>query len=52
MQGMIHVLHLKIVHHFVLVKQKLMTFFIDEANYIYIAMSMYSLIEYNDNYSD
>ena len=26
--------------------------FIDEANYIYIAMPMYNLIEYSDNYSD
>ena len=26
--------------------------FIDEANHIYIAMSMYNLIEYSDNYSD
>ena len=25
--------------------------FIDEANRIYIAMSMYNLIEYSDNYS-
>ena len=25
---------------------------IDEANRIYIVMSMYSLIEYSDNYSD
>ena len=26
--------------------------FIDEENYIYIAMPMYNLIEYSDNYSD
>ena len=26
--------------------------FIDEANHIYIAMSMYNLFEYSDNYSD
>ena len=26
--------------------------FIDEANHIYIAMPMYKLIEYSDNYSD
>ena len=26
--------------------------FIDETNYIYIAMPMYKLIEYSDNYSD
>ena len=26
--------------------------FVDKANHIYIAMPMYNLIEYNDNYSD
>ena len=26
--------------------------FIDEANHVYIAMPMYNLIEYSDNYSD
>ena len=26
--------------------------FVDEANHIYIAMPMYNLIEYSDNYSD
>ena len=26
--------------------------FIDEANHIYIAMPMYNLIEYSDNYSN
>ena len=26
--------------------------FIDEANHIYIAVGMFNLIEYNDNYSD
>ena len=26
--------------------------FVDRAEYIYIAMPMYNLIEYNDNYSD
>ena len=26
--------------------------FIDETNHIYIAMPMYNLIEYSDNYSD
>ena len=26
--------------------------FVDEANHIYIAMLMYNLIEYSDNYSD
>ena len=26
--------------------------FVDEANHIWIAMPMYTLIEYSDNYSD
>ena len=26
--------------------------FVDEVNHIYIAMPMYNLIEYSDNYSD
>ena len=26
--------------------------FVDEANHIYIAMPIYNLIEYSDNYSD
>ena len=26
--------------------------FVDEANYIYVAMPMYNLIEYSDNYAD
>ena len=42
-------LRLKIVHQFVHVKQNV---FVDEANHIYIAMPMYNLIEYSDNYSD
>ena len=41
-------LHLKIMHQFLHVQQK----FIDESNHIYIAMPMYNLIEYSDNYSD
>ena len=44
-------LDLKMVHHFLRVKQKLMMF-VDEANHIYIVMPMYSLIEFSDNYSD
>ena len=48
---MIHMLHLKIVHHFLNVRQ-INDVFIDEANQVYIAMSMYNLIEYRDNYSD
>ena len=31
---------------------KINDMFVDEANHIYIAMPMYNLIEYNDNYSD
>ena len=42
-------LRLKIVHQFVHVQQNV---FVDEANHIYIAMPMYNLIEYSDNYSD
>ena len=42
---------LKIVHHFLHIQQRLMTF-VDKANHIYIAMPMYNLIEYSDNYSD
>ena len=40
-------LHLKIVHH-----SEINETFIDEAEYINIAMPMYNLIEYSDNYSD
>ena len=43
-------LHLKTVHHFLRVKQ-INDVFIDEANHIYMAMPMYNLIEYSDNYS-
>ena len=42
---------LKIVHHFLHIQQRLMTF-VDKANHIYIAMPMYNLIEYSDNHSD
>ena len=31
---------------------KINEIFVDEANHIYIAMPMYNLIEYSDNYSD
>ena len=51
MQEIIHVLHLKIVRYFLHVKQ-INDVFVDEANYIYIAMPMYNLIEYSDNYAD
>ena len=40
-------LHLKLVHHFLHVRQ--INVFIDEANQIYTAMPMYNLIEYSDN---
>ena len=33
-------------------KTKINDVFVDEANDIYIAMLMYNLIEYSDNYSD
>ena len=44
-------LHLKFVHQFLHAKQ-INDVFIDETNHIYIAMPMYNLIEYGDNYSD
>ena len=44
-------LHLKIVHHFLHIKQ-IIDVFINEATHIYIAMLMYNFIEYSDNYSD
>ena len=44
-------LHLKIVHHFLNVKQ-INDVFSDEAKHIYIAMTVYNLIEYSDNCSD
>ena len=31
---------------------KINNIFVDEANHIYVAMLMYNLIEYSDNYSD
>ena len=43
-------LHLKIVHHFLNVRQ-INDVFVDEENHIYIAKLMYNLIEYSDNYS-
>ena len=45
-------LRLKIVHHFLHVQQKINDIFVDEAHHIYIAMPLYNLIEYSDNYSD
>ena len=44
-------MHLKIVHHFLNVKQ-INDAFIDKANHVYIAMPMYNLSEYSDNYSE
>ena len=52
MQKMIHMLDLKIVHHFLHVKQEINDVFVDEEKNIYIAMLMYNLIKYNDNYSE
>ena len=49
MQTTTQMLHSKTVHHFCTCKADV---FIDEANNIYIAMPMYNLIEYSDNYSD
>ena len=43
-------LHLKIVHHFLHAKQ-INNVFVDEADHIYMAMPIYNLIEYSDNYS-
>ena len=37
---------------FSIYKTKMNDVFIDEANHIYIAMPMYNLTEYSDNYSD
>ena len=44
-------MRLKIVHHSLHVQQ-INYVFVDEANHIYIAMPMYNLIEYSDNYSE
>ena len=46
---MMQMLCLKLVHHFVHVRQLLI---IDEPSHIYMAMPMYNLIEYSDNCSD
>ena len=43
--------HLKIVHHFKNAEQINETF-VDDPQHINIAMPMYNLIEYSDNYSD
>ena len=48
---MIQMLHLQIMHHFLYVRQ-INEVFIDEVNHLYIAILMYSLIEYSDNCSD
>ena len=44
-------LHIKIVHDLMIVEQINDTF-VDYADFINIAMPMYNLIEYSDNYSD
>ena len=48
---MTQMLHLKIMQHFLHVRQ-INEIFIDEVNHLYIAILMYSLIEYSDNCSD
>ena len=40
------------MHHLKIVEQKLMTLFVDYADFINITMPMYNLIKYSDNYSD
>ena len=45
-------LHLKMVYHFYTCQTEINDVFIDEANHIYIAMPVYNLIEYSDNYLD
>ena len=54
---MIQMLHLKIGHDFLHAKQKLMVCFLMKQiillhSTIHIAMPMFSVIEYSDNYSD
>ena len=43
-------LYLKLFARCFTCKTEINDFFIDEANHIYIAMPMYNLIEYSDNY--
>ena len=45
-------LHLKIVHHLKKCRTEINETFVDDAEHINIAMPMYNLIEYSDNYSD
>ena len=40
------------MHHLENVGQKINETFVDDAEHINIAMSMYKLIEYSDNYCD
>ena len=51
MQEITQMLHLKTVHHYQHVKQ-INGVFVNKADHIYIAMPMYGLIEYNNDYSD
>ena len=44
-------MHLKIVHHFLYLKQ-INDAFADESNHTFIAVPMQNLTEYSDNYSD
>ena len=52
MQIIIQMLRLKIFESFSTCTTKINDVFVDEGNHIYVAMPMYSLIEYSDNYSD
>ena len=44
-------MHLKIGHHFLHTRQKLMMF-VDEENHIYIATPTYNFFEFSGNYLD
>ena len=48
---MTQMLHLKIMHHFLDVRQ-INEVFIDEVNHLHIAILMYKLTEYSDNCSN
>ena len=52
MQIIIQMLRLKFFESFSTCTTKINDVFVDEGNHIYVAMPMYSLIEYSDNYSD
>ena len=48
---LIQKMHLKVVHHLANIEQKLMILLLMRQN-VNIAMPLYNLIEYTDNYSD